>query len=145
MPFFLLEPSLVGSRNLFKFLQKGFSICCREPYYRQIQKEVRMFRKADDWKKEMMRTKCENWRLSDININFTISPKLPEYIVVPTSVTNDVLSRAVEHFQNRCCPLWVCASSIVVQQLLNSIFFVGVELRRCRTSQNGRFVTNDNG
>lgn len=75
-----------------------------------------MFRKADDWKREMNRTKCENWRLSDVNINFTISATLPEFIVVPTSVTNDVISKAVEHFQNRCCPLWV-------RFLISSFFF----------------------
>lgn len=66
-----------------------------------------MFKKADDWKREMKRTKCENWRLSDVNLNFMISSNLPEYIVVPESVLNGSLVKAVEHFQNRCCPIWV--------------------------------------
>lgn len=66
-----------------------------------------MFRNADEWRKEMDRTKCKNWRLSDVNRNFIMSPLLPQHIVVPESVTDDILNRAVEHFRNRCCPLWV--------------------------------------
>lgn len=79
----------------------------REPYYKQLSKDVRMFRNKDDWKREIERTKCKGWRISDVNRNFIMSPLLPQYIVVPISVTDDILSRALEHFRNRFCPLWV--------------------------------------
>ncbi|KAK4883728.1 hypothetical protein RN001_007047 [Aquatica leii] len=36
-----------------------------------------------------------------------MSPSISLTIIVPASVTDSALSRAVEHFRNRCCPVWV--------------------------------------
>lgn len=82
----------------------------KEPYYRTL-KDVRMFRNKEDWKRELQRTGCKNWRTSDINLNFHMSPLLPQTIVVPVSVTDSALNQAVEHFRNRCCPVWVWGTS----------------------------------
>ncbi|KAF5301594.1 hypothetical protein FQR65_LT08899 [Abscondita terminalis] len=78
----------------------------KEPYYRTV-KDVRMFRSTEDWRREIQRTGCKNWRISLINLNFHMSPLLPQTIIVPASVTDSALSQAVEHFRNRCCPVWV--------------------------------------
>ncbi|KAK4883686.1 hypothetical protein RN001_007005 [Aquatica leii] len=78
----------------------------KKPYNRTL-KDVRMFRNTNDWETEMKRTGCKNWRVSSINLNFHMSPLLPRTIIVPASVTDSALSRAVEHFRNRCCPVWV--------------------------------------
>lgn len=66
-----------------------------------------MFRSIEDWKKELQRTGCKNWRVSQANQNFHMSPLLPQALVVPVSVTDGSLNQAVEHFRNRCCPIWV--------------------------------------
>lgn len=70
-------------------------------------REVRLFRKRDDWKKEFDRTKCQNWRLSAVNDHFQTSPTMMSTLIVPQSVTDSFLSSAIEHFRNRTCPAWV--------------------------------------
>lgn len=80
----------------------------REPYVEtNIIKDVRMFVRTSDWKRELERTKCPNWRISHINQNYQTSPYLMEALIVPNSVTDATLTQAVEHFRNRFCPVWV--------------------------------------
>lgn len=70
-------------------------------------KEVRLFNTRLDWEKELKRTKCQNWRISHVNVNYQVSPLLLETIIVPQSVTDNIIKEAVEKFRNRCCPIWV--------------------------------------
>ncbi|XP_025829876.1 myotubularin-related protein 10-B-like [Agrilus planipennis] len=77
-----------------------------EPYFKSG-KDVRTFRKPEDWRLEMERTRCQLWRISLLNQNFVVSPTLCEAFVVPSSVTDSGLTKAVEHFRNRSCPVWV--------------------------------------
>lgn len=79
-----------------------------------------MFRNTDDWKKEMRRTRCKNWRLSVVNQNFMMSSLLPQNIVVPETVTDNQLINAAEHFRNRCCPTWV--RIFIIQNIVIKIF-----------------------
>lgn len=80
----------------------------REPYINDaVLKEVRLFQSRSDWEKELKRTKCQNWRISQVNFNYQISPLLIETFIVPQSVTDSIIEDAVEKFRNRFCPLWV--------------------------------------
>lgn len=84
------------------------SNCFREPYYSSnIAKEAKFFRKIDDWKKELERTRCQNWRISVANVNYQLSPTLTTTLVVPQSVTDALLTQMVGYFRNACCPVWV--------------------------------------
>ncbi|CAH0558932.1 unnamed protein product [Brassicogethes aeneus] len=80
-----------------------------EPYVKspQLAKEVTMFRKKEDWSRELRRTKCENWRISDLNQNYQTSPYLTQSLIVPLSISDFSLIKSVEHFNNRFCPVWV--------------------------------------
>lgn len=86
-----------------------FAYDYKEPYHMssKLQKEVRMYIKSSDWKYELKRTKCSNWRITQVNMNYQVSPLLIEALVVPTSVTDANITQAVEHFRNRCFPVWV--------------------------------------
>lgn len=80
----------------------------REPYVNDtLGKEVRLFQSRSDWDKELKRTKCLNWRVSQVNFNYQISPLLIETLIVPQSVTDSIIEEAVEKFRNRFCPIWV--------------------------------------
>lgn len=93
----------------------------REPYYnKNVLKEARFFRKGDDWKKELERTQCKNWRISLANANYQLSPTLTTSLVVPQSVTDAAICTAVGHFKNAYCPVWVstlicCLTDIITQ------------------------------
>lgn len=80
----------------------------RESYYsRSLLREARFFRKMEDWKKELDRTRCKNWRVSVANSTYQLSPTLCTALIVPQSVTDAALSTAVGHFRNAYCPVWV--------------------------------------
>ncbi|RZC43222.1 uncharacterized protein BDFB_001366 [Asbolus verrucosus] len=79
----------------------------KEPCVTSIYKEVCLFRKREQWKKELERTKCKNWRASVVNENFQTSHTMMSTLIVPQSVTDSSLILAIEHFRNRCCPVWV--------------------------------------
>ncbi|ERL87170.1 myotubularin-related protein 10-A [Dendroctonus ponderosae] len=72
-----------------------------------LHKEVRMFQMKHDWEKELQRTGCPGWRLSMVNFNFQVSSLLLETIIVPQSVTDNIVKDAVEKFRHRFCPVWV--------------------------------------
>lgn len=69
---------------------------------------MRLFQSKCDWERELKRTKCQNWRISQVNSNYLISPLLIETMIVPQSVSDNIIKEAIEKFRNRCCPLWVC-------------------------------------
>ncbi|CAH1112967.1 unnamed protein product [Psylliodes chrysocephalus] len=85
-----------------------FAYDYKEPYVNNtLSKEARFFHKKADWEKELKRTKCQNWRISQVNYNYQISPLLIETIIIPQSVTDNIIKEAVEKFRNRFCPIWV--------------------------------------
>ncbi|KAJ8985336.1 hypothetical protein NQ317_008367 [Molorchus minor] len=85
-----------------------FAYDYKEPYVNEtLTKEVRLFLTKQDWEKELRRTKCQNWRVSQVNFNYQVSPLLIETIIVPKSVTDSIIREAVEKFRNRCGPIWV--------------------------------------
>ncbi|KAJ8909509.1 hypothetical protein NQ315_011421 [Exocentrus adspersus] len=89
-----------------------FAYDYKEPHINSIlPKEVRLFQTRLDWEKELKRTKCQNWRVSHVNINYQISPLLIETIIVPQSVTDNIIKEAVEKFRSRGCPVWVWGTS----------------------------------
>ncbi|KAK9887578.1 hypothetical protein WA026_023384 [Henosepilachna vigintioctopunctata] len=77
------------------------------PSGKSISREARLFRTKEDWRLEYNRTKCKNWRISDVNQNFRTSHMLVESLIIPQSLTDSALTQAVEHFRNRCGPVWV--------------------------------------
>ncbi|XP_045468670.1 myotubularin-related protein 10-A [Harmonia axyridis] len=77
------------------------------PSMKCLSREARLFRTKEDWRLEYNRTKCKNWRISDVNQNFRTSHMLVESLIVPQSLTDSTLTQAVEHFRNRCGPVWV--------------------------------------
>ncbi|XP_033226069.1 myotubularin-related protein 10-B [Belonocnema kinseyi] len=89
-----------------------FAYDYKEKYYCSIDKGVRLFRHKSEWENELDRTSCKSgllkrgWRLSTANEQFQISPSLPEYIIVPGSVTDSQLINAAQHFQDNRPPIW---------------------------------------
>ncbi|KAG5885891.1 hypothetical protein JTB14_019150 [Gonioctena quinquepunctata] len=85
-----------------------FAFDYKEPYVNNtLNKEARFFQLKLDWEKELKRTKCQNWRISQINYNYQTSPLLVETLIVPQSVTDIIIKEAVEKFCNRFLPIWV--------------------------------------
>lgn len=92
------------------------SDCCREPYINTaLMREVRLFLNRHDWDRELARTGCPGWRLSQVNHNYQVSPLLIEALVIPQSVTDIIITEAVEKFRCRFCPVWV--SVLLVKSL----------------------------
>lgn len=73
----------------------------------QVTKEVTFYRTKADWERELKRSRCKNWRLSDANLNYEFSQYLNQTIIVPSSVEDVLIKRAAEHFNNSFCPVWV--------------------------------------
>ncbi|XP_056637371.1 myotubularin-related protein 10-B [Diorhabda sublineata] len=89
-----------------------FAYDYKDPYVNNtLNREARFFDKKPDWEKELKRTKCQNWRISLVNFNYQVSPLLIETIIIPQSVTDNILKEAVEKFRNRFCPIWVWGTS----------------------------------
>ncbi|CAH1987093.1 unnamed protein product [Acanthoscelides obtectus] len=85
-----------------------FAYDYKEPYVsNSISKEARFFLNKADWEKELKRTKCHNWRISQVNFNYQTSPLLIETMIVPQSVTDSLITEAIEKFRNRFFPIWV--------------------------------------
>ncbi|CAG9815842.1 unnamed protein product [Phaedon cochleariae] len=85
-----------------------FAYDYKEPYVNNsLHKEARFYQNNADWDKELKRTKCPNWRTSQVNYNYQTSPLLIETMIVPKSVSDSIINEAVEKFRNRFCPLWV--------------------------------------
>ncbi|XP_050515463.1 myotubularin-related protein 10-B [Diabrotica virgifera virgifera] len=89
-----------------------FAYDYNEPYVNNaLNREARFFDKKADWEKELKRTKCQNWRISQVNFNYQISPLLIETLIIPQSVTDKIIEDTVGKFRNRFCPLWVWGTS----------------------------------
>ncbi|KAK9696489.1 Myotubularin-like phosphatase domain [Popillia japonica] len=75
----------------------------------QYLKDVQWFEKANDWLKELDRTKTNKlkWRVCKVNEYFQVSVNLPQVFIVPASVEDHILCKAAEHFQSHCSPVWV--------------------------------------
>ncbi|XP_015112099.1 myotubularin-related protein 10-B [Diachasma alloeum] len=94
-----------------------FAYDFKEVYYSSIDKNVKFFRDLSDWRGEFDRTAQgnevlkRNWRLSSANVAFQLSPSLPQYIIVPASVTDNQLTGAAGHFQEGRPPVWSWSNS----------------------------------
>ncbi|XP_063991002.1 myotubularin-related protein 10-B [Diachasmimorpha longicaudata] len=94
-----------------------FAYDFKEVYYSSIDKNVKFFRDLNDWRGEFDRTAQgnevlkRNWRLSSANVAFQLSPSLPQFIIVPGSVTDSQLTRAAGHFQEGRPPVWSWSTS----------------------------------
>eukprot|EP00063_Salmo_salar_P053358 XP_014028193.1 PREDICTED: myotubularin-related protein 12-like [Salmo salar] len=60
-----------------------------------------MFDSVEDWTQDMKRTKG-NCRLVSENSNFELSPKLPQFFIVPTNVSDEDLTK----YQGKGLPMW---------------------------------------
>ncbi|XP_068176065.1 myotubularin-related protein 10 isoform X2 [Antennarius striatus] len=61
---------------------------------------------SSDWDREIKRTGASEWRVCSINESYAISPSLPEYIVVPVSLTDQNLKQYSSSFTDQRIPLW---------------------------------------
>ncbi|KAK0083441.1 hypothetical protein PV325_008780 [Microctonus aethiopoides] len=94
-----------------------FAYDYKETYYSSIDKKVKLFRNMMDWQSELDRTSQnneqvkKNWRLSSVNSKFQMSSSLPQYIIVPASVTDSQLTGAAAHFQDGRPPIWAWSNN----------------------------------
>ncbi|XP_041372707.1 myotubularin-related protein 10-A-like isoform X2 [Gigantopelta aegis] len=69
--------------------------------------KIPLFFEKRDWEQELKRLNCsKDWRVADVNHEFSISMSLPEYFVVPTCLLNADLIRAASQFHNNRFPTW---------------------------------------
>ncbi|XP_063609495.1 myotubularin-related protein 10-B-like isoform X1 [Penaeus indicus] len=61
---------------------------------------------AQDWEKELQRTRCPNWRVSKHNEFFNLCSSLPTVVVVPRDLLDAQLEQAAQHFQGTRPPVW---------------------------------------
>ncbi|XP_038159413.1 myotubularin-related protein 10 [Cyprinodon tularosa] len=59
-----------------------------------------------DWDREIKRTAASEWRVCSINQKYIISESLPEYIVVPVSLTDQDVKSYSLSFNDGRAPLW---------------------------------------
>nr|XP_009861278.1 myotubularin-related protein 10 [Ciona intestinalis] len=92
-----------------------------------------LYRNHRDWMESLKR--CNNdqsWRVSSINENFTVSPTMGAYMVVPKSLTDNDLSNIVHQYMNDRIPQWcwsfVNGCSIVRSSELRSESEVGGQM-----------------
>ncbi|KAG9355103.1 hypothetical protein JZ751_001816 [Albula glossodonta] len=88
----------------FKLLQtdeklKSFPILCIIEFPK-TQRTI-MFDTVEDWTQEMKRTKG-NCKVVSANENFSLSPKLPQFFIVPTNVSDEDLTK----LQGKGIPIW---------------------------------------
>lgn len=66
-----------------------------------------LFCTRDDWNNELARQGATtDWRITQVNEQYTVSPSLPKYFVVPSSVTDENLCRWASHYQSNRLPVW---------------------------------------
>ncbi|KAF7417891.1 hypothetical protein HZH68_000544 [Vespula germanica] len=102
-----------------------------EPYYSSLDKGIRLFRNISDWQNEFERIlssekASQGWRLSTVNIKFQLCSSLPQYIIVPASLTNSQLTDAAKYFQGNRLPVWAWsnqhgAALVKIPELLPTI------------------------
>nr|XP_045617855.1 myotubularin-related protein 10-B-like isoform X2 [Procambarus clarkii] len=61
---------------------------------------------AQDWERELQRTRCPNWRVSKHNEFFNLCSSLPAVVVVPRDLLDSELEKAAQHFQGTRPPVW---------------------------------------
>ncbi|KAJ8263065.1 hypothetical protein COCON_G00155220 [Conger conger] len=81
----------------------AFSYCEKAAPAPEVQKMHRtvMFDTVEDWTQEMKRTKG-NCKVVSANENFSLSPTLPQFFIVPTAVLDEDFTK----FQGKGVPLW---------------------------------------
>uniref|UniRef100_A0A8C7C2Z6 Myotubularin-related protein 12 n=1 Tax=Oncorhynchus kisutch TaxID=8019 RepID=A0A8C7C2Z6_ONCKI len=80
----------------------AFSYCENTSYPEaQRKKQTVMFDSVEDWTQDMKRTKG-NCRVVSENSNFELSPKLPQYFIVPKNVSDEDLTK----YQGKGLPMW---------------------------------------
>ncbi|XP_043488779.1 myotubularin-related protein 10-B [Polistes fuscatus] len=82
-----------------------------EPYYSSLDKGIRLFSNISDWQNEFERIlisekASKGWRLSTVNKKYQLCSSLPQYIIVPASLTNSQLTDAAKYFQGNRLPVW---------------------------------------
>ncbi|KAM6958785.1 myotubularin-related protein 12 [Aplochiton taeniatus] len=90
-----LEPKSL--RCVFAFSYWENTVC---PEMQRKERTV-MFDSAEDWAQDMNRTKG-NCRLVTQNANFELSQQLPEFFIVPLTVSGDDITQ----FQGKGLPIW---------------------------------------
>ncbi|XP_071538838.1 myotubularin-related protein 10-B isoform X2 [Panulirus ornatus] len=65
---------------------------------------------AQDWERELQRTRCPNWRVSKHNEFFNLCSSLPTVVVVPRDLLDAQLEQAAQHFQGTRPPVWCWGS-----------------------------------
>lgn len=66
-----------------------------------------LFDCPSDWQNELDRCGYSHkWRITDVNSSFQLSMSLPQYFVIPSTLTNADLHKAAPQFNNRRVPTW---------------------------------------
>lgn len=80
----------------------------KEQYYPTLPPDLNMFLRPNDWKKELDRCECKNWRITCIN-GTTESFMLTagETLIVPSSIVDYSLTDSARHFRAGRLPVWV--------------------------------------
>ncbi|KAJ8405563.1 hypothetical protein AAFF_G00315430 [Aldrovandia affinis] len=91
-----LEPKSLKCIFAFSYCEKATSVSDIQ----KIQRTV-MFDTVEDWTQEMKRTKG-NCKVVSANEDFSLSPKLPQFFIIPTAVLHEDLTK----FQGKGLPIW---------------------------------------
>uniref|UniRef100_A0AAY5ETH3 Myotubularin phosphatase domain-containing protein n=1 Tax=Electrophorus electricus TaxID=8005 RepID=A0AAY5ETH3_ELEEL len=65
-----------------------------------------LFDCSSDWDREIKRTGASEWRVCSINKDYLVSPSLPEFFVVPSSLADQDLKQYACYFSAQRVPLW---------------------------------------
>ncbi|XP_062327111.1 myotubularin-related protein 10 [Osmerus eperlanus] len=65
-----------------------------------------LFDRPSNWDREIKRTGAAEWRVCSINEGYVLSPSLPEFFVVPSSLADQDLKQYLCSFTARRIPLW---------------------------------------
>ncbi|KAL6461415.1 hypothetical protein MHYP_G00295590 [Metynnis hypsauchen] len=65
-----------------------------------------LFDCSSDWDREIKRTGASEWRVCSINEDYLVSPSLPEFFVVPSSLADQDLKQYACYFNSQRIPLW---------------------------------------
>ncbi|KAM4596462.1 myotubularin-related protein 10 isoform 1-T3 [Fundulus diaphanus] len=68
--------------------------------------QIPFFDRPSDWDREIKRTGASEWRVCSINEKYAISDSLPEYIVVPVSLTDQEVNQYSPSFSDGRVALW---------------------------------------
>ncbi|TSK20052.1 Myotubularin-related protein 10 [Bagarius yarrelli] len=68
--------------------------------------QTAMFDCSSDWDREIKRTGASEWRVCAINEEYLVSPSLPEFFVVSSSLADQDLKQFACYFKAQRLPLW---------------------------------------